>query len=112
MSSEVLPRWAVVLGASSGFGEACPIALAKAGWNVSGVHLDRKATQATADQPGRDVIELALTGIHSGFGERELVVAIGLGAAGVAQFVPSEPSPLETPPKRTGSLSPRRTGWP
>jgi len=39
-----------VLGASSGFGEACSIALAKGGWNLFGVHLDRKGTQANADR--------------------------------------------------------------
>jgi len=43
-------RWAVVLGASSGFGEACALALGRAGWNVFGIHLDRKATQANAER--------------------------------------------------------------
>ncbi len=37
-------EWALILGASSGFGEATSLALAQAGWNVFGVHLDRKAT--------------------------------------------------------------------
>ncbi len=37
------PRWALILGASSGFGEACVKALAKAGYDIAGVHLDRKA---------------------------------------------------------------------
>ena len=37
------PRWALVLGASSGFGEACVGALAEAGYDIAGVHLDRKA---------------------------------------------------------------------
>lgn len=37
-------KWALVLGASSGFGEAAAIALARAGRNVFGVHLDRRAT--------------------------------------------------------------------
>lgn len=36
--------WALVLGASSGFGEACSRALADAGWDIFGVHLDRKST--------------------------------------------------------------------
>jgi NAD(P)-dependent dehydrogenase (short-subunit alcohol dehydrogenase family) len=36
-------RWALVLGASSGFGEACARALAGAGYNIFGVHLDRRA---------------------------------------------------------------------
>lgn len=34
--------WALVLGASSGFGEATAIALARAGMNIFGVHLDRR----------------------------------------------------------------------
>ncbi len=36
-------RWALILGASSGFGEACARALARAGYNIFGVHLDRRA---------------------------------------------------------------------
>jgi NAD(P)-dependent dehydrogenase (short-subunit alcohol dehydrogenase family) len=39
-----LTGWALVLGASSGFGEATSLALARAGLNIFGVHLDRKAT--------------------------------------------------------------------
>jgi enoyl-[acyl-carrier protein] reductase III len=37
-------NWALVLGASSGFGEAAALALARGGRNVFGVHLDRRAT--------------------------------------------------------------------
>ena len=36
--------WALILGSSSGFGGAASLALARAGTNVFGVHLDRKAT--------------------------------------------------------------------
>jgi NAD(P)-dependent dehydrogenase (short-subunit alcohol dehydrogenase family) len=36
-------RWALILGASSGFGEACARALARAGYDIFGVHLDRRA---------------------------------------------------------------------
>ena len=36
-------RWALILGASSGFGEACARALAEGGYNIFGVHLDRRA---------------------------------------------------------------------
>lgn len=36
--------WALILGASSGFGEATGVELARAGMNIAGVHLDRKAT--------------------------------------------------------------------
>jgi NAD(P)-dependent dehydrogenase (short-subunit alcohol dehydrogenase family) len=37
-------KWALVLGASSGFGEATALALARSGRNIFGLHLDRKAT--------------------------------------------------------------------
>ncbi len=36
-------RWALILGASSGFGEACARALVGVGYNIFGVHLDRRA---------------------------------------------------------------------
>ena len=36
--------WALILGASSGFGEATALELARAGMNIFGVHLDRRAT--------------------------------------------------------------------
>lgn len=45
-----LDGWALVLGASSGFGEATSLALARAGMNIFGVHLDRKATLVNAER--------------------------------------------------------------
>ncbi|MGH7276266.1 MAG: SDR family oxidoreductase [Candidatus Rokuibacteriota bacterium] len=45
-----LSGWALTLGASSGFGEAVSLALARAGMNIFGVHLDRKATLANAER--------------------------------------------------------------
>jgi NAD(P)-dependent dehydrogenase (short-subunit alcohol dehydrogenase family) len=45
-----LSGWALVLGASSGFGAATAHALAAAGLDVVGVHLDRRATQANAER--------------------------------------------------------------
>lgn len=36
--------WALILGASSGFGEAVGLELARTGMNIVGVHLDRKST--------------------------------------------------------------------
>lgn len=36
-------RWALILGASSGFGEAAARALAGAGYHIFGVHLDRRS---------------------------------------------------------------------
>ena len=45
-----LSGWALVLGASSGFGEATSLALARAGLDIFGVHLDRKATLPNAER--------------------------------------------------------------
>src|SRR6266567_3135109 len=42
--------WAVILGASSGFGEATSLALARAGFNIFGVHLDRRQTMANVER--------------------------------------------------------------
>jgi enoyl-[acyl-carrier protein] reductase III len=37
-------RWALILGASSGMGQATALALAGAGYNIAGVHLDFRAS--------------------------------------------------------------------
>ena len=39
-------RWALILGASSGMGEATARALAAAGYNICGIHLDFRAALA------------------------------------------------------------------
>jgi NAD(P)-dependent dehydrogenase (short-subunit alcohol dehydrogenase family) len=43
-------RWALILGASSGMGEATAIALARAGYRIVGVHLDFRAALGHVDQ--------------------------------------------------------------
>jgi enoyl-[acyl-carrier protein] reductase III len=48
-------RWALILGASSGFGAACSRALADAGYNIFGVHFDLKATLPRAKQVKADI---------------------------------------------------------
>jgi NAD(P)-dependent dehydrogenase (short-subunit alcohol dehydrogenase family) len=48
-------RWALVLGASSGFGEATALALAADGYHVCGVHLDRKAGLGRVEQIRRRI---------------------------------------------------------
>ncbi len=48
-------RWALVLGASSGFGAACTRALASAGFNIFGAHFDLKTTLPRALQVKADV---------------------------------------------------------
>jgi enoyl-[acyl-carrier protein] reductase III len=43
-------KWALILGASSGFGGASAVELAKHGYNIFGVHLDRQATMPAVQQ--------------------------------------------------------------
>jgi NAD(P)-dependent dehydrogenase (short-subunit alcohol dehydrogenase family) len=43
-------RWAMVLGASSGFGGASSLALAREGYPIVGVHLDLRGTIAAANE--------------------------------------------------------------
>lgn len=45
-----LDGWALILGASSGFGEEAAVTLARAGVNVIGVHLDRRATMPNVER--------------------------------------------------------------
>ncbi len=47
--AELRGRWALILGASSGFGAATALELAQHGMNIVGVHLDRRATLPQAD---------------------------------------------------------------
>lgn len=49
--------WAVILGASSGFGAAAGIELAKSGFDVFGVHLDRRGTQDLVDAAKKGIEE-------------------------------------------------------
>ena len=42
--------WALILGASSGFGEATSLELARSGFNIFGVHLDLRKTIANAER--------------------------------------------------------------
>jgi NAD(P)-dependent dehydrogenase (short-subunit alcohol dehydrogenase family) len=48
-------QWAVILGASSGFGGATARSLAKAGMNIFGIHLDMKATKHMAEEVKADI---------------------------------------------------------
>jgi enoyl-[acyl-carrier protein] reductase III len=48
-------RWALILGASSGMGEATARALAAAGYNVCGIHLDFRAALAHVDELKADL---------------------------------------------------------
>lgn len=53
--SKLEGHWALILGASSGFGAATARALARAGMNIFGVHLDPKSTIDRAHQVISDI---------------------------------------------------------
>ncbi len=53
-----LSGWALILRASSGFGEACAVTLASAGMNIIGVHLDRRSTMPNVERITARVREL------------------------------------------------------
>ncbi len=56
--SDLQGQWALVLGASSGFGEATSIELARRGMNLCGVHLDRKATMPNVERITGEIAKL------------------------------------------------------
>lgn len=62
--SSGLQGWALILGASSGFGEAASLALAKGGMHIFGVHLDRRATMPNVE---RITTEIKRTGREAVF---------------------------------------------
>ena len=58
MSDAVRPKWALILGASSGFGGATARALAADGFNIFGVHLDRRSTMPVVEEVKSDCEKL------------------------------------------------------
>ncbi len=48
--AEISEKWALILGASSGFGGATAVELAQHGYSIFGVHLDRQATMPKVQQ--------------------------------------------------------------
>jgi NAD(P)-dependent dehydrogenase (short-subunit alcohol dehydrogenase family) len=57
-------EWALILGASSGFGAATALELAKHGMNIFGVHLDRQATMPNVQNL---IKEIKHTGVKTVF---------------------------------------------
>lgn len=64
MSNGKQTDWALVLGASSGFGGAAALELARAGYSIFGVHLDRKSTMPNVE---RLTAEIEATGAAAVF---------------------------------------------
>jgi enoyl-[acyl-carrier protein] reductase III len=72
MSTTTFVDWALILGASSGFGAATARVLAHRGMNVVGIHLDGKATlpkakavQADIEDAGREAIFINMNAASS-----------------------------------------------
>ena len=55
MSNSTTKEWALVLGASSGFGAAAGLELARNGMSVFGVHLDRKSTMPNVERVAEEI---------------------------------------------------------
>lgn len=71
-------KWALVLGASSGFGEACSLELARHGFDIAGVHLDRRSTMPNVER---------ITGEIRGMGREPLFFNMNAADAGNRQKV-------------------------
>lgn len=78
-------RWALILGASSGFGAATGKALAAAGMNIAGVHLDLRGTLPIAKQTIADIEALGVQALffntNAADPEKRAKVLDGLAAA-------------------------------
>jgi enoyl-[acyl-carrier protein] reductase III len=57
-------KWALILGSSSGFGAAASVALARNGYDIVGVHLDRRATLPLAEKV---IVDITQTGRQARF---------------------------------------------
>jgi len=55
---DIKQKWALVLGSSSGFGAASSLALARHGFNIAGVHLDRRTTAVNAEKLAVEIREI------------------------------------------------------
>lgn len=56
-------RWALILGASSGFGAASALALGEAGYSIVGVHLDMRGTAGAAEEVRQRIAEYGVEAI-------------------------------------------------
>ncbi len=83
-------HWALILGASSGFGAASALALARQGCRIAGVHLDRRATLPKVQEL---IAELEAAGagplffnVNASSQDKRDEVIAQLKAAGVVRF--------------------------
>ena len=58
-------RWALILGASSGMGEATALAFAAAGYNIAGVHLDFRASLPHVEEIKAKIVARGVDALYS-----------------------------------------------
>ncbi len=77
-------QWALILGASSGFGAATGLELARVGFNVFGVHLDTRTTLPNAERTKAEIEALGRKAVffntNAADGERRQKVLDGMAA--------------------------------
>jgi NAD(P)-dependent dehydrogenase (short-subunit alcohol dehydrogenase family) len=78
--------WALILGASTGFGAASARAFARAGYNIAGVHLDRRSGMPAVEALLADLaalgVEARLFNVNAADDERRAEVVAALTAEG------------------------------
>ena len=57
-------RWALILGASSGMGQATALALAEAGYRIAGIHLDFRAAVAHVEEVKAQIVALGSEALY------------------------------------------------
>ncbi len=76
-------RWALVLGASSGFGGAAAKAWARAGFHIIGVHLDLRGTIAAANAVREEIeavgVRVAFHNVNAADDEKRAAVVTAIG---------------------------------
>lgn len=55
VTEDIAKKWALILGASSGFGAASSLKLAENGFDIIGVHLDRRTTAVNAERVATEI---------------------------------------------------------
>ncbi len=55
VAEKTVQKWALILGASSGFGAACSVAMARHGFDIVGIHLDRRSTLDSAESIASEI---------------------------------------------------------